>query len=317
MTDDQLIETPDAAPNSDRREFFRSAIGATAAAVVGVGAVTAASRAFADTTTDVDVLNFALTLKYLQAQFYSFAAFGTGLTAAQISGTGTAGAATGARMVAFTDPLVAQYAAEIAGDKVAHVNWLRGELGAGAVAQPAIDLGTAATGAFSVFMGAAGVVTSGSSFDPYANDTNFLLAAFLLEDVGVTALKGAASSITDKGHIEAGAGMLGTDAYHAAMIRTTLYVKGAANPTLRTQADSISSIRDRLDGPAVDDQGISPTTVNGNLLSNIVPAAADGTVFGRIPGGVLNIFYENSASVTKGGFFPNGINGTITASTQN
>jgi hypothetical protein len=308
----------------DRREFFRSAIGAAAVTAVGAAAVTVGSGAFAQTTSDIDTLNFVLNLKYFEAEFYSFAAFGTGLTAAQISGNvgttgavGTPGDATGARMVSFTDPLVAQSAAEIANDKIAHVNFLRGLLGSAAVAQPTIDLSATATGAFSVFMGAAGVVTRGSAFDPYASDANFLLAAFLIEDVGVTAFKGSASLITDKTNLESAAGMLATDAYHAAIIRTTLYVKGAADASLRTNADKISNTRDLLDGTSDDDQGISPTTVGGLLVSNIVPAGADGLAFGRLPGAVLNIVYLNSAAVTKGGFFPNGLNGPANASNAN
>ena len=82
--------------------------------------------------TDADVLNFALNLEYLEAQFYSFAAFGTGLPASQLSGTGTQGGVTGGRQVAFTDPLVRQYAREIANDEIAHVAFLRTALGASA-----------------------------------------------------------------------------------------------------------------------------------------------------------------------------------------
>ncbi|MEO5865611.1 MAG: ferritin-like domain-containing protein [Sphingomonas sp.] len=330
MTEEQQRDEASALRDRDRREFFRSAIGAAAVTAVGVAAVTAGSGALAATTADSDVLNFALSLKYLEAQFYSYSAFGTGLTAAQISGNvgitgaaGTPGDATGARQVTFTDPLVAQYAAEIAADKIAHVNFLRGLLGSAAVAQPTIDLGTAATSPFSLVMGAAGVVPKGSAFDAYANDTNFLLAAFFIADVIVTAFKGAVAGngvavlFTDKTNLESAAGMLATDAYHAAIIRTTLYVKGAATPTLRANTDGISNVRDGLDGVSDDDQGVTPATVNGNLTSNIVPTGADGIAFGRGSTEVLNIFYLNSAQVTKGGFFPNGLNGTYVSSGAN
>ena len=325
MTDDkQPIDVTTAEPVSERRQFFRTALGAAAVTVAGATALTIGPRAFADTANDVDFLNLALQLKYLEAQFYSFAVTGAGLPAASLAagsaptGTNVPGAATGARQVTFTDPLVAQYAAEIAQDSAAHVAWLRGELGTMTSAQPAIDLGTTATGAFSTAMSAAGVITgAGTTFDPYGTDENFLLAAFLLADIGVSALRGAVGVVVDLGHREVVEGAMITDAHHAATIRSTLYAKGATTASLRTNADKISNLRDLLDGLNDDDVGLSPITVGGNLVSTIAPTAADGSLFGRANGGVLNILFLNSAQVTKGGFFPNGVNGTVTTSTAN
>ena len=99
---------------------------------------------------DADILNFALQLEYIEAQFYSYAANGVGLDGSLLTGTGTQGAATGARQVNFTDPAVRAYAKEIAQDELAHVNFLRSTLGSAAVGQPTIDVGITPTGAFSV-----------------------------------------------------------------------------------------------------------------------------------------------------------------------
>ena len=72
-----------------RREFFKTAMGAAAA---GVTAFSLAGKAGAQSTvTDTDILNFALNLEYLEAQFYAYAANGTGLAANQLTGTGTQG----------------------------------------------------------------------------------------------------------------------------------------------------------------------------------------------------------------------------------
>src|SRR4028119_718598 len=199
----------------------------------------------AGTLSDADILNFALNLEYLEAQFYAFAAFGTGLPNNLLSGVGTQGAATGGRQVAFSDPVVAQYAREIAIDERQHVAFLRSALGSAAVAQPAMDIGSTPTGAFSSAARAAGLIGAGQSFDPYANDENFLLGAFIFEDVGVTAYKGASPLITNKTFLEAAAGILAAEAYHAGLIRTTLFQKGV--PQMAALIDATERISDARD----------------------------------------------------------------------
>ena len=157
MTDDvskQLIDVLDrrVERRNERRDFFKTAFGAAAVAGAGIGAMSMGSRASAadpTTPTDPDILNFALNLEYLEAQFYSVAVTGVGLSPSMLTGTGTQGAAVGGRKVVFTDPLVAAYAKEIAADEITHVTFLRTALGSSAVAQPAIDIGITPTGAFS------------------------------------------------------------------------------------------------------------------------------------------------------------------------
>jgi hypothetical protein len=321
-----LIQVLDASDRrrEERRNFMRTAATATIAAgglalLAGCGNDSGSTTPTPSPTptatatsavTDFDILNFALNLEYLEAQFYSFAVYGTGLPASQLTGLGTQGTVVGGRQVPFTDPIVAQYAREIAADEIAHVAFLRSVLGANAVAQPAINIDGGASGSFTAAARAAGVVPATGTFDPYASDENFLLGAFIFEDVGVTAYKGAAPLITNKTYLEAAAGILAAEAYHAGLVRTTLYRKGMATPSLVTASGQISDARDSLDGPTDDDQGIAGDATT----SNIVPTDANGIAYSRSAGQVLNIVYLSKSALVGGGFFPNGVNGFIRTS---
>lgn len=320
MTDESLlidVLQKRAQKREDRRQFFRKSSGVLAG-MAGGAIITACGGGGSDAIaqamapTDAEILNFALNLEYLESQFYQYAVFGTGLPGAMLQGVGTQGSAVGGRAVTFSDPVVAQYAKEIAQDEIAHVSFLRTALGAAAVAQPQIDIGgTDPNGAFSVAARAAGLVGPGVAFDPYASDENFLLGAFIFEDVGVTAYKGASPLITNKTYLEAAAGILAAEAYHAGLVRTVLYSKGLATPSLRTATVAISNARDSLDGSTDDDQGV----IGDATTSNIVPLDANGLAYSRTTGQVLNIVYLNPAATAKGGFFPAGVNGDIFMST--
>ncbi|KLE34403.1 ferritin-like domain-containing protein [Aurantiacibacter luteus] len=301
---------------SNRRDLFR---GFAAASVAAGGFVLASksSPAAAQSVSDGDILNFALNLEYLEAQFYVQAATGSGLPANLLTGTGNQGQATGGRRVTFTDPAVRAYALEIAADEQAHVAFLRGALGSAAVAQPTIDISASPNGAFSTAARAAGLIGPGQSFDPYASDENFLLAAYIFEDVGVTAYKGASPLISNKTFLEAAAGILAVEAYHASLVRTTLYAKGLQTPSLIDASIAISNARDSLDGPTDLDQGLTTTQAFGGTASNIAPLDDNGLAYSRSAGQVLNIVYLNRMAVTGGGFFPNGVNGTLRMSAAN
>ena len=342
MTDEtQMVEALDARARrrEERRDFFR-AFGAAAAIGGGLALTSCGDGNSSPTptptgtgtatptptptptasgtagTSDVDVLNFALNLEYLEAQFYAFAANGTGLAAALLTGPSgtTPGAVTGGRKATLNDPVVANFAREIAQDEVAHVEFIRNALGSSAIAMPALDLSATATSAFSVAARAAGLIGANDTFDPYASDDNFLLAAYLFEDIGVTAYRGALPGIANTLIRQAAAGILAAEAYHASMIRSALYVRGLSTPSLIDATESISAARDSLDGGTDLDQGVRPI----GDQSNITPFDPNtGLPFGRTTGQVLNIAYLNRNAIATGGFFPAGVNGNIKTSAAN
>ena len=263
------------------------------------GVETTSASAATDSTpiSDGAILNFALNLEYLEAQFYHYAVYGRGLPTSMTGGSGHHGGVKGGHAVPFKSSSIRQFATEIAKDEYEHVAFLRKALGGAAVARPEINISTAFTAAAT----AAGLIKKGQTFNVYANEDNFLLGAFIFEDVGVTAYKGAAPLISNKTYLGAAAGILAVEAYHAANIRTVLYDRGLA-----ADANAISAARDSLDGSSHDDQGI---TLNGQ--ANIVPADANGLAFGRTPGQVLNVVYLTPKVANSGGFYPHGVNGQL------
>ena len=294
---DRSAENPE-----DRRRFIKGAsmagLGVVGASVLGaMGAPAAKAEDESHGISDGAILNFALNLEYLEAEFYHYAVYGDGLPSHLTYGKGNRGGVTGGHGVPFKTSSIRQFATEIAKDEYEHVAFLRSALGGAKVSQPEINLSTSFTAAAR----AAGLIGSHQSFSPFDNENDFLLGAFIFEDVGVTAYKGAAPLISNKTYLSAAAGILAVEAYHAANIRTVLYDRGLASA-----ANAISKARNSLDGPSNDDQGI---TLHGK--ANIVPTDGNGLAFGRTPGQVLNIVYLTPKVANKGGFYPDGVNGQL------
>ena len=265
-----------------------------AAAATGVAVAARTVPAQAQTVTDADILNFTLNFEYLGSEFYLHALFGTGLAGSDITGVGTQGTVSAGGPTPFRSAAIAQYAQRFAVDELGHVRFIRSILGSAAIAEPTINLSTAWT----TLAIAAGLIQPGQTFSPYNDDVSFLLGAYVLEDVCVTALAGAAALLTDPNNIEGAAGLLGVEAYQAGTIRTLLANLGAGAAT-----DAISALRASLSG--VGDQG---TSIPG-LAYNAVNADTQSLAFRRTPAQILQIAY--GGRVNGNGFFPNFVNGNI------
>jgi len=335
-----------------RRNFLAGA-GSVAAAGLVTGCadngVTTTTVTPTGTYTDLDILNFALNLEYLEAQFYLYAATGKGLvstdTAAPTGYTGsyTMGTVTvgSAAMVAGTSVAQQQIINEIASEEQEHVKFLRAALGSAAVPMPSIDLS---------FFGplALALTPAVSGFNPFSSFDYFLVGAFIFEDVGVTAYAGAAPLISaagvTSGYLNYAAGILAVEAYHAAYIRTALTSRaiaaGATTPTSSAYpylgvANQVEALRASL---TVGNSGAPGTSTTANTgvagssgsvevplnvpqspttASAIVAAdSAHAIGFARNVNQVHHIVYGSpTVGIAKGGFFPNGTNSIFSTTT--
>jgi hypothetical protein len=263
-----------------------------AAGTAGLGLGTTAAHA--DATTDAAVFNFALNLEYLEAEFYLRAVTGQGLAANMTTGTGNKGFVTGGSLVPFQNTAIAYFAQKIAVDELAHVQFIRAVLGSSAVAEPEIDL----VQSFTTLAMAAGLITAGQTFNPFASEVDFLIGAYIFEDVGVTAYAGAAAVLT-AATLPYAASVLAVEAYHAGAIRARLSEIGGQAAT-----NAISSLRQTLSG--VGDNGLNYQN-NPCSFTNV---DSQGQAYRRTPQQVLNIVYGNTGA-KPGLFFPEGMNGTF------
>ncbi len=143
------------------------------------------------TSTVNDVLNFALTLEYLESEFYIKGVSTTGLIPA------------GAALTAIT---------KIRDDENAHVAFLKSVLGTAAVAKPNFDF--TARGTFN---------------DVFSNYATFLAVAQTFEDTGVRAYKGQAPSLLgNKVVLTAALNIHSVEARHASHIRQMRKAAGQA-----------------------------------------------------------------------------------------
>lgn len=260
---------------SGRRGFIHQVSMASAGLGAFLGTV---SRASAQSTiTDVDILQFALNLEYLEAEFYTVAR--TGKTIDQmgigITGSGGAGATTGGKKVTFIEgSTLAQSADEIGADERNHVTLLRGALeaaGVSPVAKPAINLDALGSG--------------------FASQEEFITLARAFEDVGVSAYGGAAPLISSKDYVGVAARILAAEAEHTANLRlhAALY---------------------KVTTAALDSLDILPPPAGTRFISVDSTTGLSAT---RTPAQVLAIVY-GGAGKTAGAFFPNGTNGNIRSS---
>jgi len=240
-----------------RRNFLKNiglaGAGIAAGAIIqGCSDNSSSSNPKAQTIPETDVLNFALNLEYLEAEFYSVAVTGTTLASSVTGGTSTA---TGGAKVTFTDTRIADIAAEILNDEMLHVKFLRTALGAMAVAEPSINLNALGIG--------------------FASQAEFLTLSRAFEDTGVSAYAGAATLLSGN-NLQAAAQILAVEAYHAGNIRLNVVQQGITVPA----TDSQDVPPDKKHFFPVDANALAIKRTPSQVLAIVYANAASGTASG-------------------------------------
>jgi len=218
--------------------------------VLGGGAFAAsASAGHEDGVPDVDILNFALTLEYLEASFYVQALGGAGTTGVPgSSGAFGRGEITGSSIFAGFGGRIRstgyEYLSAIRDHEIKHVNFLVDALGDKAV--PACEFD---------FSSALGSVES------------FVMTAQVLENTGVMAYDGAIRYVHDGDNLQNGAQIATVEARHAAYL----------NLINRT-----SPFPDEFDTGLRPKEIIAAVQARGFLLPETCPATVLA-LFGRLP----------------------------------
>ena len=214
---------------SNRRSFLKFAgagAGALTLGALDLSALAATSPSTKSLQQDIAILNYALTLAYLEAEFY--AAFDTGAYAAKLS-----------------NARAREYAKELAAHEKAHVDALYAtiqKLGGTPVTKPTFD--------FSPLIG------DGSGL----NDQKFLALAATLEPVGVRAYLGQADRVQNGEVLTAAASILAVEANHASGIQELRIQLGFnTKPTRQTDIAPQSDAKPTSTSVADFDGDFSPT----------------------------------------------------------
>ncbi len=258
----------------DRRSFVRR-VGL--ASVVAGSAVSLRPQTPSHAASDVDLLNFALNLEYLTAEFYTVAT--TSRTVDQYGvvineGAGVLGVTSGGGLVPFdgNDYRVHHMAEELALAERTHVSVLQNAivtLGGAYSNKPSINLDAFNFG--------------------FASQMDFLQLARGLEELSLSTYSWISRQTTTKSVLSAVAGLLASEGEHTGALRTLLNVYGG-------------SARGVLDGLDVATPSLT-TPVGTSYFST--DAKALGSI--RTPGEILHLLYAGG-SLTSGGFFPYGLN---------
>lgn len=238
---DPEVQDKMASRRSALREFMGLS-GKVALAAVPVALGSFFKKTYAQSSNNaavLEILNYALTLEYLEAEFYT-----------QALATSSTSIPAGAPTQAIT---------KIKNDEVAHVNFLKTVI-------------TSVGGASAVVPKPTFMFTNNPTFgNVYGNYATFLTVAQAFEDTGVRAYKGRAKELTKGGaYLTAALNIHSVEARHAAHIRV---MRKAVVPAASAQKPWITGANDSgfpaIDAVYAGENNVSQAGVNITTLAGV------------------------------------------------
>ncbi|PIA44447.1 hypothetical protein AQUCO_01700208v1 [Aquilegia coerulea] len=268
---------------------------------------------------DMELIQFAENLEFLEAEYFLNAALGYGLDEVApelvLGGPPPIGV-----MKANLDNLTEHIITEFAYQEVGHLRAIQSTVGA--FPRPLLNLSSYN---FATIMDEAFGYHLDPPFDPYANSLNYMLASYVIPYMGLVGYVGANPFL--KGYITKRllAGLLGVESGQDAVIRMYLYERGfeVVHPYNHTVVEftiRISKMRNRLAMCGIKDEGLVVPPELGaenRTCSNVLSADPYSLSYARTPPEILRVVYGTGNERIPGGFFPEGGNGRIARSFLN
>lgn len=270
-TDRRLLAFERETGSLNRRNFLGAFMATAALGAVASGTAHAQSS----TPSLTDVLNFALNLEYLEANFY-LSVIGSSLVGGTDAGSNP-GTITGAPGKLTLDASTLAVAKALAADEVHHIQQIRAtitSLGGTPISQPNINLGAKGT---------------------ISTQAQFLSAARQFTALGGSAYAGSATLLVSNTTVlTAASQILGAEGQHAGVLAYLCV----------TQA---------INSPMIDAQDVPPSLTNYFTLNAqaLAPARNTSQTLGVAYGTSATTTTNPATGTSMGGFFPNGFNGNV------